>query len=33
MWPGMLDEAPQRKCNVIIRPHGPEVTLLQLGRP
>src|SRR5215208_3893137 len=30
MLPGMLDDAAQRKRNVIIRPHGPEVTLLQL---
>src|SRR4051812_39884330 len=28
--PTMLDDAAQRKHNVIIRPHGPEVTLLQL---
>jgi hypothetical protein len=28
--PGMLDEAERRKRNVIIRPHGPDVTLLQL---
>jgi hypothetical protein len=28
--PGMLDEATKHKRNVIIRPHGPEVTLLQL---
>ena len=30
MLPAMLNEAAERKRNVIIRPHGPEVTLLQL---
>lgn len=30
MMPGMLDDAAQRKRNVIIRPYGPDVTLLQL---
>src|SRR3954449_11673322 len=30
MLPAMLDDAAQRKRNVIIRPHGSEVTLLQL---
>ena len=30
MLPAMLIDAAQRKRNVIIRPHGPEVTLLQL---
>src|SRR4051812_44084885 len=30
MLPAMLDDAAAKKRNVIIRPHGPEVTLLQL---
>src|SRR3954447_7618461 len=30
MLPAMLDDATQRKHNIIIRPHGPEITLLQL---
>src|SRR4051812_40483382 len=30
MLPAMLDDATQHKRNVIIRPHRPEITLLQL---
>ena len=30
MLPGMLRDATANKRNVIIRPHGPDVTLLQL---
>jgi hypothetical protein len=30
MLPAMLDDATAKKRNVIIRPHGPQVTLLQL---
>lgn len=30
MLPAMLDDATAKKRNVIIRPHGPEITLLQL---
>jgi hypothetical protein len=30
MLPALLDDATKRKRNVIIRPHGPNVTLLQL---
>jgi RepB DNA-primase from phage plasmid len=30
MLPAMLDDATAKRRNIIIRPHGPEVTLLQL---